>query len=89
MIPELDLLEQLLGDDIPLSRGVNLFPSLAAAQKAILAQVCEGNLEVLDADYSPVPRWKWDSWCRSESEWMIVAPTVILRVTDKGAKLVA
>lgn len=86
MSPELELMDQLLGCDEPLTTCLNIFPSAVTAQWAVHKCLRDGHIEVLDAEHSAVPLWKWDSWCRSESEWNSVVATLTLRLKDKGVK---
>ena len=70
MSPELEVLDQLQGGDLPLRVVASLFPDEAHARRAIAAMLAAGELELLDAKGTVLTPWqqselerKSDSWC--------------------------
>jgi hypothetical protein len=59
MSPELEILDQLLGGDLPLSVVRSLFNDEGRFARGVLALLRIGEVRLLAADGREVPRWKW------------------------------
>jgi hypothetical protein len=58
MSPELEVLDQLQGGDLPLRVVASLFPDEAHARRAIAAMLAAGELELLDAEGTALSPWQ-------------------------------
>ena len=69
MTPELEVLDQLEGGDMPLSIVVSLFPDEAHARRAIAAMVVAGDVNLLDAEGAPLAPWQLRELERQPACW--------------------
>lgn len=83
------MLDQLLGDPMPLPVILRLFDSLDPARVAIRCALAEGLIELTGSDDGTIPIWQWDQWCRmAELDWEATVATLRVRITDKGVRQV-
>jgi hypothetical protein len=87
MSPEIEVLDQLLGGDLPLSVVVELFADEAHARQAIAAMVQSGEVEVLE-DGAPLPLWRLRELTSQEHSLRTEA-RYQLSITEAGAKRVS
>jgi len=87
MTPEIEVLDQLLGGDLPLNVIAGLFPSLSLCQTALSSMVLDGQVNVLDPSGSVIPAWRLrELWAECES-WR-AGTEYRVTVTDEGARRV-
>jgi hypothetical protein len=80
--PELETLDQLSGEDMPLAVIRQLFGNADHFRKAILAMLHEGDIALLSQDGGIVPQWEWKPLLNDPTRW----PGKRLSLTDSGAK---
>jgi hypothetical protein len=85
MSPELETLDQLQGDDLPLRIVLRLYPDTAAFGRGVMALIVSGDVRLLTNDDVEVPFWR----CRE----LFVDGTVMqelermkLSITVQGAR---
>ena len=85
MSPELETLDQLQGDDLPLRIVLRLFPDAMAFKRGVLGLITGGDVRLLTGDDVEVPSWR----CRE----LFVDETVMeemehmkLRITPQGVR---
>lgn len=84
MSDELELLDQLLGGDLPLTVVVRLFSDRQHFERAVLAMLRAGDLRLLDHDGDAVPSWQWQqNLAASELDGLR------LDIATQGAKRIA
>lgn len=89
MAPEMEMLDQLLGDPLPMRVILGLFPSLEHAYRAIHHSIAEHLIEVVDVSGRMLELWQWDELCRgSDRERDTQVASLRVRITDAGAKRV-
>ena len=88
MSPELEVLDQLQGGDLPLSVVSALFADEAQARRALGALLAEGTVALHAADGQPVPTWQLGELARQARPWRMES-RYRLALTDAGARLLA
>ncbi len=85
MSQELEILDQLLAEDMPLDILASLFPDLERYQRAVGAMLLEGKVAVIEPSGQPVPHWRYRHLRSDPSAW---APGTgyLLSITDAGAE---
>ena len=69
MTPEIEVLDQLEGGDLPLSEVVSLFPNEEDARRAIVAMVAAGELRLLDVKGVALLPWQLRELERQPGPW--------------------
>jgi hypothetical protein len=87
MSSEIEVLDQLLGGDLPLGVVVGLFADEAHARQAITAMVQSGEVEVLE-DGAPLPLWRLRE-LTSQEHSLRTGTRYQLSITEAGAKRVS
>lgn len=87
MSPEIEVLDQLLGGDLPLSVVVDLFADEVHARKAISAMVESGQVELLE-NGTPLPLWRLRE-VTSQEHSLRTETRYQLSITEAGAKKVS
>jgi hypothetical protein len=87
MSPEIDVLDQLLGGDMPLGVVASLFPDEADARRAIVAMLAVGELAIFDAEGAALSPWQVGELQRQPGSWR-EDTQYRLTITDKGARRV-
>jgi hypothetical protein len=59
MSPELETLDQLTGDDLPLSVILRLYPDAVAFRQGVLGLITTGDVRLLTNDGMGVPAWRY------------------------------
>jgi hypothetical protein len=88
LTPELEVLDQLLGGDLPLHVVAALFDDSERCDRAIAAMIAAGEVRVLDSARAPVPLWRVRE-LRSQPEFWAAASGYRLEITDAGSKRIA
>jgi hypothetical protein len=83
MPPELEMLDQLLGGDLPLSVIRALFGDEKRFAQAVAAMLNAGELRLLTGDGEEVPGWQWREMLSTN------APGARLTITQAGARRIA
>ena len=83
--PELDVLDQLQGRDMPLAIMASLFPDMEKAKRSIGAMIRDGEVILLDDAGAIVADWRWAEIEREPDAWL-AASEYRLRITDLGAQ---
>lgn len=81
---ELEVLDQLLGGDLPLSVISRLFAEAHHRDRAIAAMLRDGSVELLGPDGSAVPQWHLRDVLADPANRESSAP-YMLSLTRKGA----
>jgi hypothetical protein len=84
MSPELETLDQLCGDDMPLSIIRNLFDDQEHFCRAIFAMLKTGELRLFEREGDDIAPWRWREVLATsdQSEWK----NIRIAITDLGAK---
>ena len=85
MTPELEVLEQVIDSDLPLSVIARLFPGLDHCVRAIGAMLDAGDVRVVDPYGQAVPSWRWHELQETKALWSD-GTQYRLAITDAGAK---
>lgn len=85
MSPELDTLDQLLGSDLPLMVVRQLYPDGHAFVRGVLGLLSGGDVNLLTADRSVAPAWRWKKLLTANKTTRGVAD-MRLSITDQGAR---
>ena len=88
MTPELEVLDQLLCDDLPIGVIAGLFSNRAHCRRAIGAMLREGEIQVLDPAGRPLPGWRYRELEGDPAFWGKASP-YRLAITDVGADRLA
>jgi hypothetical protein len=88
MSQELEVLDQLLGGDLPLEVIAGLFPDRDQCRRAVGAMLAGSEVSVLDSAGRPVPAWRYHELERTTDLWCDGTP-YRLSVTAAGAKRVS
>lgn len=83
MSPELEMLDQLLGGDLPVSEVRSLFDNNDRFVHAALAMLNADEIRLIDGDANDVPKWKSVEALKSNSG------SERIRITDGGINRVA
>lgn len=83
MSPELETLDQLLGGDLPLPVIRGLFDDQDRFARAITAMLEAGELRLVEAAETDVPRWRWREVLNANAGSTRVA------ITKAGVKRIA
>jgi hypothetical protein len=86
--PELEVLDQLLGGDMPLDVLARLFPDTGRFAHAFSKMIQAGEVRLADATGKPIPLWRFQELDRS-GDLVAAAVTIRVSVTEVGAKRVA
>ena len=85
MIPELEVLDQLLGGDLPVNVIAGLFSESSRCRKAIGAMLHQGEILLLDPEGSPLPIWRYRELQSNDDFWS-EGTLYRLSITEIGAK---
>ncbi len=88
MSPEIEVLDQLLGGDLPLNVIAGLFPDLHRCRRALAAMLEGGEVRMLNAEGRPIPPWRYRELEGIPSFWAKGTP-YRLSITDVGAARVS
>jgi len=88
MIPELETLEQILDDDLPLSIVRGFFDDGRRFRCAIAAMLDAGEVRLLTEDGAEVPCWRWRE-VLGEGANLQSSETTRLGITALGVKKVS
>lgn len=69
MTPELEVLDQLEGGDLPLDVVAGLFSDLQHCRRATVAMLQDGKIIILDPSEEPVPPWRFREFELSDEFW--------------------
>ena len=83
--PELELLDQLLGGDLPLNVIADLFPDLRRCRQAVGAMQEAGEISILDSAGQPVPMWRYRE-LECEPGFWAEGTLFQMTITEVGAK---
>lgn len=91
---EMELMDQLMGQAIPMAKAFEWFDDETRLCKAIAAYIERGVVEVMQRNQNgaeePIPKWKVKEILRSPKEELVneqQQPTLFLHVTDLGVRL--
>jgi len=82
--PELETLDQLLGDDMPVSVICRFYPTPDACRKGLLGLLHEGDVILLNPEQSQIPQWRRRELF-SQDDWLQKLRDFRLRITEQGA----
>lgn len=85
---ELEILDQLLGGDLPLNALRDLFPSDARFTQAVHGLLLNGDVQLRDSTRSDLPKWWWQSLF-GEQAAMEELSAYRLHITDRGIRRIA
>jgi hypothetical protein len=85
MSPELEVLDQLQGGDMPLRVVASLFPDEAHARRAIAAMLAAGELKLVDAEGAALPPRQLRELERQPGSWR-ADTRYRLAITAAGAR---
>jgi hypothetical protein len=85
MPPELEVLDQLIGGDLPLNAIAGLFPDRDHCHQALTAMLKSGEINILDGSGQLVPAWRFRELQGTEDLWSEGTP-YRLSITEVGAK---
>lgn len=88
MSPELETLDQLLGNDLPLGAILRVYPDANAFMRGVLGLITAGDVRLLTNDDVAVPSWR----CRElfvDGTVMQEMENMKLRITPQGARRIA
>lgn len=88
MSPELDVLDQLLGTDLPLDLIAKLFPDAERCRRAIQAMLMEGQIRIVDSEGAAIPEWRYRELQYQPAFWGSGTP-YRASITELGAKRVS
>jgi hypothetical protein len=77
--PELELLDQLLGGDMPLSAIHKIFSDEARFSRALSAQLASGEIRLITINGTDIPDWKRSDVLADPSAWsgLLISLTLI------------
>lgn len=81
MSPELELLDQLLGDDLSLPVVRRIFPDDNFFARAMNAMLETGEVRLIGNDGVELPRWQWQQILRAREH----AAEIRVQITTAGA----
>jgi hypothetical protein len=84
MSPELEVLDQLLGGDLPLSIIFGLFPDKSRFVTGLTGLLRDGNVRLIADCGRELPQWQWRDVLGAPGTW----PTVRVTLTEAGARLI-
>jgi len=87
MSPELDVLDQLVGRNLPLNVIASLFPEQDHCRRAIQAMLLEGQVRIVDVEGVAIPDWRYRELQFQPEFWASGTP-YRMSITDFGAKRV-
>ena len=85
MTPEIEVLDQLTGGDLPLNVIAGLFPDRDRCRQAVSAMLKSGEINILDRSGQLVPVWRYRELEKTEALWSEGTP-YRLSITEAGAK---
>ena len=88
MTPELEVFEQLVDSDLPVSVIAGLFSDRTRCRRATGAMLREGEIQVLDPAGRPLPGWRYRELEGDPAFWGKASP-YRLAITDVGADRMA
>jgi hypothetical protein len=88
MAPELEVLDQLLGQDISLDLIAKLFPDREHCRRAVQAMLKDGDIRIVDSEGVPIPEWRYRELQHQPEFWERDTP-YRLTITEQGAKRVS
>jgi hypothetical protein len=88
MSPELEVLDQLQGGDLPLGVVASLFPDEAHARRAIVAMLAAGELQLLDGKGAALCSWQLRELERQPGSWR-TDTQYRLAITEAGARRIS
>jgi hypothetical protein len=86
--PELEVLDQLDGGDLPLHVIADLFPELTQCSVAIGAMLSDGLVRILDSGGTAIPHWRFQE-LKVEPAFWGDRTTYRMTLTEIGAKRIA
>jgi hypothetical protein len=84
---EVEVLDQLLGGDLPLNVIAGLFPDADHCRRAIQAMLIDGQIRIVDAGGATIPDWRYRELQFEPDFWASGTP-YRMAITDFGADLV-
>ena len=88
MTPELEVLDQLLGGDLPVNVIAGLFSESGRCRKAIGAMLHQGENLLLDPSDSPLSVWRYRE-LQSNNDFWSEGTLYRLSITEIGVKRIA
>jgi hypothetical protein len=88
MSPELEVLDQLLGSDLPLDVIAGLFPDQDHCRQSIQAMLFDGQIKIVDAEGVAIPDWRYRELQFQPDFWASGTP-YRMSITDFGAERVS
>jgi hypothetical protein len=88
MTPEIEVLDQLLGGDLPLNVIDSLFSERSRCQRAIFEMLRSGEVTLLDPEGNNVPTWRYRD-LQEQPDFWIKGTRYRIAITDKGARRVS
>ncbi len=83
--PELEVLDQLSGGDLPLNVIAGLFVEPVHCRTAVAAMLSDGQVQILTPDGIAIPAWKYRE-LEHEPDFWGSSTTYRLSITERGAK---
>jgi hypothetical protein len=87
MTQELEVLDQLLGGDLPLNVIAGLFPDREHCQRAIAKMFQAGQILILDSSGNPIAFWRFRE-LKAQPETWAVGTQYRLSITEAGSQLI-
>jgi hypothetical protein len=88
MSAEIEVLDQLLGGDLPLNIIAKLFSDQDHCRRARPALLRAGQVRILNADGVAIPDWRYRE-LQSQPEFWASGTPYRMSITDLGAELVS
>ena len=85
LAPELEVLDQLLGGDLPLNVIVDLFHNIERCQRAVSAMLHNGDISIISQSGQKIPSWRYRE-LQSVPQFWAQGTSYRLSITDAGAK---
>lgn len=85
MSPELEVLDQLLGGDLPLNVITGLFSDPEHCRLAIGAMLSDGEIRILDSTKQPILFWRYHELESERSFWDEGTPYLV-SITETGVR---
>jgi hypothetical protein len=79
MSPELETLDQLLSDDLPITMIRQLFPDQPRFEHSIGMMLASGEIELIDSAGNVLSNWLWSKICSEKEQ------AICMRLTPFGA----
>jgi len=85
MSPELETLDQLLGNDLPLGIVLRIYPDESAFKRGVLGLITGGDVNLFTNDDVEVPSWRYRELF-DDGIVMLQMERMKLRITPQGAR---